>query len=370
MKKKTAPRAWYRVTPPQASAGDQARAEIYIYDVIVDYAWDEDETTAKGFIDDLKALGEKTPIDLHINSPGGSVFAGIAIHNAIKRHAGEVRVFIDGLAASIASVVALAGDAVIMPENALFMIHDPASGAWGTAEDMRKAAEVLDKAKMAIAAVYIEATGLDPETIDRLMSEETWMTAAEAFDYRFITEIAAPLELAALDTSLKNFDLSRYRKPPIRTPRNQPHPQTGEQIMDLEKLKTEHPDLYNQVFALGREAAQGANADEIRAAALEEGRKLGAEAERERIQAVEAQALPGHEELIATLKYDGKTTGPEAALQILNAEKALRAKSRQDLLGDQTPPVATGVTEPDANQARQAVTSAIRKGFAARRTRA
>ena len=107
-------------------------AEVAIYDEIGAYG-----VSAKGFLAELGALPEGTPVDLRLNSPGGSVFDAVAIHNAIKRHEGTVTVWIDGIAASAASYIAMAGDEIVMPENAFLMIHDPAGLVMGTAEDMR-----------------------------------------------------------------------------------------------------------------------------------------------------------------------------------------------------------------------------------------
>src|SRR5690625_2151934 len=114
-------------------------AEVLIYDEIGAYG-----VSAKGFLAELGALQDDAPIDLRLNSPGGSVFAAVAIHNALKRHAGLVTIWIDGIAASAASYIAMAGDEIVMPENAFLMIHDPSGMVIGTAADMRDVAATLD----------------------------------------------------------------------------------------------------------------------------------------------------------------------------------------------------------------------------------
>ena len=114
-------------------------AEVAIYDEIGAYG-----VSAKGFLEELGALPEGTPVDLRLNSPGGSVFDAVAIHNALKRHEGTVTVWIDGIAASAASYVAMAGE-IVMPENAFLMIHDPSGLVMGTSGDMRAMAEALEK---------------------------------------------------------------------------------------------------------------------------------------------------------------------------------------------------------------------------------
>ena len=117
-------------------------AEIVIYDEIGAFG-----IPAKAFLDELKALGPVAELTVRINSPGGSVFDGVAIYNALKRHDAAVTVWIDGIAASIASMIAMAGDEVVMPENAMLMLHDPSGLVCGTAADMRAMAEALDRMK-------------------------------------------------------------------------------------------------------------------------------------------------------------------------------------------------------------------------------
>ena len=184
---------WYDI---RAQAGG---AEIIIYDEIGYWG-----ITAKDFLDDLKALGPVAEITVRINSPGGMVFDGLAIHNALKRHAAKVTVYVDGIAASIASVIVMAGDTVVMPENALMMIHDPMGFAVGNAETMKEMAEILDKIKASLVSAYRNKTGLEDEKIAELMAAETWLSAAEAVEMGFADAIEAPMEIAA------TFDLSRF----------------------------------------------------------------------------------------------------------------------------------------------------------------
>ena len=113
-------RSWYAIRARAEGA------EVSIYDEIGAYG-----VSAKSFLDELGALEGEAPLTLRLNSPGGSVFDAVAIYNALKRHAGPVSVWIDGIAASAASYVAMAGDEVVMPENAFLMIHDPR--AWCSA---------------------------------------------------------------------------------------------------------------------------------------------------------------------------------------------------------------------------------------------
>jgi ATP-dependent Clp protease, protease subunit len=126
-------RRWY-----EFRAQAKGAAEIVIYDEIGAFG-----IPAKAFIDELKALGSVPELTLRINSPGGSVFDGVAIYNALQRHEARITVRIDGLAASIASMIAMAGDEVVMPENAMLVLHDPSGMVMGTAQDMRAAEVVL-----------------------------------------------------------------------------------------------------------------------------------------------------------------------------------------------------------------------------------
>ena len=143
-----------------------------------------------------------------LNSPGGSVFDAVAIHNALSRHAGTVTVWIDGIAASAASYIAMAGDEIVMPENAFLMIHDPSGLVMGTAADMRDMAGTLDKIAASMMRGYAARSGKPEDEIAALMSAETWLTAAEALDAGLATRLAEPVRIAA------NFDIGRFRNAP------------------------------------------------------------------------------------------------------------------------------------------------------------
>ncbi|THD71288.1 Clp protease ClpP [Thalassobius vesicularis] len=190
-------KSWYTI---------RARAsgtEVLIYDEIGAYG-----VSAKGFLAELGALPDDAAIDLRLNSPGGSVFDAVAIYNALKRHTGDITVWIDGIAASAASYIAMAGDTIIMPENAFLMIHDPSGLVMGTAEDMRSTAEALDKVKGSLIQGYATKSGTPDEEIAALMAAETWLDAKDALDLGFIDRIAEPVKLAA------SFDVARFRNAP------------------------------------------------------------------------------------------------------------------------------------------------------------
>lgn len=168
---------WYRIQ------NKATKPEIYIYDEI-GYFGD----TAKGFADDLAEIdaGEMT---VHLNSPGGDIFDGLAIYQALKNHSAQVTVVVDGLAASIASVIAMAADTLIMAPKATMMIHDGWSMAVGNAADMRKMADLLDKQSDIIASVYADRTGQPADFWRDRMRDETWYNADEALAAGLIDEI-------------------------------------------------------------------------------------------------------------------------------------------------------------------------------------
>ena len=171
------------------------------------------DTSAAGFRDALKDLGDVKTINLHINSPGGSVFEGIAIYNMLKQNKAHVNVYVDGLAASIASVIAMSGDAIFMPSNSMLMIHNPWTIAVGNASELRKQADDLDKITESSIQTYLNQAGdkLDEETLRQLMDDETWLTAKEAVDYGLATEVIEANKAAA--SISKNF-AQRYRHVP------------------------------------------------------------------------------------------------------------------------------------------------------------
>lgn len=162
---------WYRI---KNEAGQTPK--LYIYDEIGYFGH-----TAKGLADDLAEVRGQA-LDVHLNSPGGDVFDGLAIYQALKSHGGDVTVYVDGLAASIASVIAMAGSKVIMASKASMMIHDGWSMAVGNAAEMRKAADLLDKQSDVISSVYADRTGQPADFWRDRMREETWYTAQEAVD--------------------------------------------------------------------------------------------------------------------------------------------------------------------------------------------
>lgn len=186
-------------------------ADIYFYGDIVSDDWGKWSDTDVAPEDVVKALDEikdAKNLNIYINSGGGSVFAGLAIYNMLKRHKAYKTVYVDGLAASIASVIALAGDKIVIPSNAFLMIHKPWSISMGNSNDFRKMADDLDRIEEGIMNVYADnlAENVDIETVRQLVNDETWLNGNEAVKY-FNVEIAEENKMAACinGESLNNY---------------------------------------------------------------------------------------------------------------------------------------------------------------------
>lgn len=183
------------------------------------YPEDKAPKDVQDFLDQLDGVSK---INVHINSGGGSVFGGIAIYNILKRHNAEITVYVEGLAASIASVIAMAGDRIIIPENAQMMIHKPSSITWGNADDMRKEADILDGCQKVILNTYMQHTkeGITPEQINELIDAETWKNGKEWQEF-FNIEVSEKNNAAAYVSDY----FEQYNKLPEEL-REKPEPQT------------------------------------------------------------------------------------------------------------------------------------------------
>jgi ATP-dependent Clp endopeptidase proteolytic subunit ClpP len=186
---------WYSIK----NIAESQATEVMIYDEIGMYGID-----AKSFIDEIKNIPNDTSVLLRINSPGGSVIDGLAIYDAINRMPQKVTSRIEGIAASMASVIALAADEVIMSENSLYMIHNVGGGVVGGSDDLRKAAELMDKMGDRLVNIYVSKTGQSEEQIRSWMDEETWFSSIEAQEAGFINLVEEPIKMAA------KFDIKKY----------------------------------------------------------------------------------------------------------------------------------------------------------------
>lgn len=184
-------RNWYAISTQSTDAG--VTAEVRIYDEIGFWG-----TTAKDFIAQLDAAAANAAqIVVAVNSNGGDVLDAFAIYNALKRYAGKVTTRVDAIAASSASLVVMAGDTVVMPENAMMMIHNPWTFAVGDASELRKTADAIDKMQASFVAAYANRSGLDAEEVTQMMAAETWLSAAEAKQLGLADEIEEPVRLQA-----------------------------------------------------------------------------------------------------------------------------------------------------------------------------
>lgn len=191
--------------------------------------------TAKDFMTEWAAIDAET-IHLRINSPGGDVFDGIAIANAVRNHPAHVVTHIDGLAASAASIVALAGKEVRMADNALLMIHNAWTLAMGDATEMMKTAGTLNKIDGSLVADYVRRTGATAEQVRAWMNAETWFNAEEALASNFIDAMDSSTtdEQAAVEDALAEFDLSVFAHTPdqlIAARRSEPTKRDAERAL-------------------------------------------------------------------------------------------------------------------------------------------
>ncbi|HGN0223004.1 TPA: ClpP-like prohead protease/major capsid protein fusion protein [Proteus mirabilis] len=191
-------KSWFRM-----QAKEDQTADIYIYDEIGGWG-----ISARRFTEDLISLGNLSHINLHIHSPGGEVFDGIAIYNQLKNHSATITVYIDGLAASMASVIAMVGDTVIMPKNAMMMIHKPWGVSWGDANDMREYADLLDKLENVLIPAYVAKTGKTTEEITAMLEQETWLDGDECVEHGFADKVIEPVKAMASLTSKRIEEFS------------------------------------------------------------------------------------------------------------------------------------------------------------------
>lgn len=238
-------KSWFRM-----QAKEDQTADIYIYDEIGGWG-----ISARRFTEDLLSLGNLSHINLHIHSPGGEVFDGIAIYNQLKNHSATITVYIDGLAASMASVIAMVGDTVIMPKNAMMMIHKPWGVSWGDANDMREYADLLDKLENVLIPAYVAKTGKTTEEMTAMLEQETWLDGDECVEHGFADKVIEPVKAMASLTSKrieefssmpsaiknqitpKNTTSSTQQPNPAPTPAPQPNVSYADEQVRLNGIK-------------------------------------------------------------------------------------------------------------------------------------
>jgi ATP-dependent Clp endopeptidase proteolytic subunit ClpP len=199
---------WYALSAKAA----QLETEVTIFDEIGGFGVSADQ-----FIADLQKIPADHKILLRIHSPGGEVFDGNAIATALSRR-GNVEVQIEGIAASMATLISLAGSPVKMAQNGFYMIHNPWGAAMGDAEELRKQAELLDRIRANMVNAYSAKSGQSPEQIGQWMDAETWFTADEAQAAGFVDEVTDRLDLAASATRFTRLAKFRHAPASLLTP--------------------------------------------------------------------------------------------------------------------------------------------------------
>ena len=312
--------------------------------------------TPEGFMEDLAAVKDKSKITVKLNSCGGDLYTGIAIHNALKALPGKVNVVVEGIAASAASVIMCAGDTVTVYPGSLVMIHG-VSGLlmdYYNLTDLKKLQKDFDASERAIAEIYHAKTGIAVDQLRSMMTRETWMVGQEAVDNGFAnTLIEDEGPAAALSADKKvllvagiRHDVGAFRRIPgaipvnnsITTapaagdknkPGNKPTNQKEVKPMTAAELRAQHGDIIAQIE---REAAE-----EARTNAIAE--------ERARLQAIEEiEASVGDAQLIADAKYGEKPmTAEQLAFAAMKKQAALGTKHLNDVKADNNDSGAAGV---------------------------
>lgn len=303
--------------------------ELLLYGPISETSWLGDEVTPKQFAEDLKALGNISNLTVRINSAGGDVFAANAIYTMLKDHPANVTVKIDGAALSAATVVAMAGDIIKAPANALLMIHNPLLVLFGyySAEELEKMSEVLDTVKESIINAYVAKTKRDRKELSKMMDRETWMTAEEAKAEGFVDEILFEESVDASATNDGRYlvvnsvlhDLSRY----------QTRPSLGKGITVAASVKpvilAANKQASKEIIKEGDDTLEIKTVDELKQQYPELCNQLVTEAkasERERIKSIDEIAATIDPVLVAKAKYEEPMTAQELAYEALKADAA------------------------------------------------
>ena len=337
-----------------------------------------DGVASKEIADALTAHADAKEITVRINSVGGDLFGGLAIYNLLRGHGAKVTSIVEGLAASAASIVAMAGRTV-MGRGAMMMIHNPMTVTVGDAEDHRQQAEVLDKARDSLLAVYQQKTGKKAGELRKMLDAETWLTAEEAKREGFADEIAdKPVKARAEGSTVIVNDVSFARsKMPSPILAMAPAP-VAPFVADDPPLSpnalADEPKIYSasdvaKAIAVARQQIEqkeiavtrdtiAAKAPELLAALLDEGHAKGAAAERARLQAIDELPVRGHAQLLAAAKYGAEPkTAEQVAVAMLKAEgekgsafiEARRTESKEAAgVRQSTPEKTTEVTEREA----------------------
>lgn len=307
------------------------KAEILIYGEIGADFWG-DGNDPKKFAEQLQQIKAGT-LTVRINSGGGDLFAGLAMYSALKQFKGKVVTYIDGLAASAASIIAMAGSEVIMPKNAILMIHNASTMAYGDHNQFRKLADDMETSTNAMVETYIAKTGMSADEIKAMMDAETYLSAGDALAQGFIDSIDENVQLSAsinngevvvngINTALPADKVAKISellaiKPVIATKVNNSIIQK-EPVMSLtlEAFKQGNLDLYEQ----------------IKAQAYKEGEL----AECERIKSIKEFEMQGHQDLCFKAMFETRISAAEVAMAIIRSEKQQRENYKELIKADVT----------------------------------
>lgn len=269
------------------------------------------------FVADFRQIPSTAPINVSINSFGGSAFAGLAICNLLATHEGPVTIRVDGVAMSAATLITSTPKAkVVMPQGSVMMIHGPMAAFYGNTREVSKQLEMLAKIEDQMVRIYVAKTGKPEEEVRAAIEEERYFSAEEAVEFGLADEVDGTTEVAAFFDGEKIFaagqsaDAKDFQRIPTKLFRPQPSKSfsaagTGPSAfpkedpkMDLDTLKAEHPDL---VQAIRDEALK---------------------AERDRIASIDALTLPGFEDLAAKAKFEEALDPSAFAMKMVEAQKA------------------------------------------------
>ncbi|RGX04787.1 Clp protease ClpP [Veillonella parvula] len=288
----------FKIRTPLNQIQNAETIDIDIYGVVLngkDYFGED--TSVSEVIDRLKRLEPSQNIVLHVNSVGGEVSAGVTLYNRLRALPNKKSVIIEGLAASIASIISMVGDEIHMALGSEMMIHNPSAYVFGEADDFEKAAESLRKTKENLIDIYEARTGLTREEIATMMDEETWLTAREALEKGFCTSVDESLQMVACrkgtDLIVNGLPMSMEVLKGLPVDK---YEEKGEEPMEVtaELLRTDYAEVYDEVF------------------------NAGVAAERARLQALDGINNEARAEVINRAKYETYATVQDVAVELLN----------------------------------------------------
>lgn len=291
------------------------KAELMLYGDIKDYSsWTEEEISAVDVIRELKSL-DVDEIIIHINSNGGGATSAVAIANTLKQHKAKITCYIDGIVASAATIITSACDIVKMPNNAIFMIHNPWTIVMGDSKELNKKAEVLEKIKDTIISTYVNKTGLEENILSELMDNESWMTSEEAKKYGFVDEIIEDTDLEIVENKVLShglvFNMVNIDKFNIKNKgvgvnvenisnlSNENIKNEGDKKMTKEEIKEKFPEIYDSIF--------------------NDGVEKGVKNERIRIKEIEELGISG--EIVDKAKFEEIKNAKELAFEVIKLQK-------------------------------------------------